>query len=403
MINSIFQHLLDNNAILQPIITVIAIIITATIFRVVFKYGLLRFIKLLVSKQSPELLTRIESVKIFNLISIFAPITVIYLGVKHFLDIGNIKLESLLLNLILIWLIMTFFLFINAVISFILTEFSRRTIVSTALVRTFNQLIKIVLFVTGSISVVSILINKSPVVIFSSLGALTAILLLVFKDSILGFVASIQVSLLKIVKEGDWIEMPKYNADGTILDINISSIRVQNWDKTITTIPTYALVSEPVKNWQGMESSNCRRIKRKIHLDIKSIQFCDDELLEKCRKINHLNQYLNESLVEISNNNKVKKNNDEQINIRALTNIGLFRNYLNTYIKEHPKINNQATILIRQLQSNEYGVPIEVYCFTSTTDWIEYEAIQSDIFDHIFSILDTFKLRPYQLPVKLAK
>ena len=402
MISSIIQHVIDNNVILKPIITIIAILCFATIFRFIFKYGLLKFIKLLVSKQSPELLTRIESVKIFNLVSIFAPITIIYLGVKYFLEIGNPKLETLLLNLILIWLIVMFFLLINAVISFSLTEFSRRTIVSSALIRTFNQLIKIVLFVTGAISVVSILINKSPVVIFSSLGALTAILLLVFKDSILGFVASIQVSLLNIVKEGDWIEMPKYNADGTILDINISSIRVQNWDKTITTIPTYALVSEPVKNWQGMEASNCRRIKRKIHIDIKSIKFCDEDMLDKCRRINHLSDYLNDSLAEISSNNKIKKNNDEQINIRALTNIGLFRNYLNVYIKEHPKINKTATILIRQLQSNEYGVPIEIYCFTATTDWIEYEAIQSDIFDHIFSILETFNLKAYQLPVKLA-
>lgn len=397
MINQIFQFFLNNSLILRPILVFFCILIASIIFKNIFKYGLVRFIKLIVSKQSPELLTRIEALQLFNLISLFAPITVVYIGIKYFLVIGNEKIETFLLNIVLIALIILFLRFINAFISFILTEFSRLTSISTALIRTVNQLIKISLFITGAISVVSILINKSPVVILSSLGALTAILLLVFKDSILGFVASIQVSLLRIVKEGDWIEMPKFNADGTILDINISSIRVQNWDKTITTIPTYALVSEPVKNWQGMEASNCRRIKRKVLIDIKSIQFCDDELINRCRKINLLKNYLSKSILEITKHNEQLVNNDEIVNTRSLTNIGLFREYLNEYIKNHPKISQTATILIRQLESNEYGIPIEIYCFTSTTDWVEYEAIQSDIFDHIFSILPIFNLKAFQL------
>ncbi len=379
----------------------IGIIVVSIAFYIAMKFLLFRLIKAIISKQSPIIIQSMESEKIFQRAALFAPLMIIYIGVKYFLVMEHAKnVHELLINLILIGLIIVIFQFVNSLLSFIINELTRLNTINTALTRTIHQVIKIGLVVAGLISTISILLNKSPVVILSSLGALTAIILLVFKDSILGFVASVQVTLLGIVKEGDWIEMPKYHADGNILDINISSIRVQNWDKTITTIPTYALVSEPVKNWKGMELSNARRIKRSILIDINSIKFCDDALLNNMKSVNILSEHLSELHQEIQVFNDAQTNNHQPLNTRALTNMGLFRQYFVNYLKNHSKINQSATILVRQLQSSETGVPLEIYCFTSTTDWIEYEDIQSDIFDHMFAIIGFFDLKVIQSPLK---
>ncbi|MGA0242112.1 MAG: mechanosensitive ion channel family protein, partial [Candidatus Marinamargulisbacteria bacterium] len=238
--------------------------------------------------------------------------------------------------------------------------------------------------------------NKSPVVILSSLGALTAVFLLVFKDTILGFVASIQVTLLGHVKVGDWIEMPQFNANGTVLDINISSIRVQNWDKTITTIPTYALVSEPVKNWRGMTEARARRIRRSLWIDLTSIRFLTADELDAMKQVNHLQDYLTPALADIDQFNAAQVNNAHALNTRKLTNIGLFRQYLYAYLRDHPAINQSTTLLVRQQQSSPTGVPLQIYCFTNTTRWVAHEDIQSDIFDYILASVPLFGLRVFQ-------
>ncbi len=391
----------------SPLMLMLGIIVTITISVVLFhylvKWILFRFMKTIIQKQSPDMWKSLESFKVLNSAALILPLIIAYVGVKNFITLNNQQnLHELIQNLIFIGLIIGFIQFINRILSFTLVEINRKYALNTALIRTAQQVIKIILFITGIISIISILINKSPVVILSSLGALTAILVLVFRDTILGLVASIQVTLLGIVKEGDWIEMPKYNADGNILDINISSIRVQNWDKTITTIPTYALVSEPVKNWKGMELSNSRRIKRSIHLDINSIKFCDEALLKNMRYVNYLSDYVEEAISEINTFNDRQPNKHYPMNTRALTNIGLLRQYLYKYLENHQKINQKAIILVRQLQSDETGVPLEIYCFANTTNWVSYENIQSDIFDHIFSIIAFFELKIIQTPIKLG-
>ena len=394
---------LSESPLVALFIYVAAILILSVFFHYLIKLLLFRIVKIIISKQAPTIWKSMESFKLFNKSALFFPLILTYIGVKYFLIIEHPNnVNELILNVIIIGLIIVFIQFINSLLSFILIELIRKYDLNTALVRTIHQVFKIILVIAAVISIISILINRSPVVILSSLGALTAIIVLIFKDTILGFVASLQVTLLGIVKEGDWIEMPKFNADGNILDINISSIRVQNWDKTITTIPTYALVSEPVKNWKGMELSNSRRIKRSIHIDITSVKFCSDVLLNNMKTVNYLSNYLETSIDEIQSHNKSQENPHQPLNIRSLTNLGLFREYMYKYLENNLNINQQRIILVRQLQSDETGIPIEIYCFANTTNWIKYENIQSDIFDHIFAVLHLFELKVIQTPIKLS-
>jgi miniconductance mechanosensitive channel len=320
------------------------------------------------------------------------------------LDALNQFALNIITNALNVALVALVLLLLNAVISLILNRISSKFLIGgKTLIRTLHQVIKILLSITGLIIIFSIILNKSPVVILSSLGALTAIFLLVFKDSILGFVASIQVTLMGNVKVGDWIEMPKFNADGNVIDISISSIKVQNWDKTITTIPTYSLISEPVKNWQGMEEARARRICRNILIDVTSISFLSAEQIQKLHKVNHLRAYFDRALEELKSYNESQQNNTEELNIRRLTNIGLLRNYLYHYLQAHPNINQNCTILVRQKQHEANGLPLQIYCFTNTTNWVEYENIQSDIFDHIFASIESFGLKVYQYNTTVPK
>lgn len=233
----------------------------------------------------------------------------------------------------------------------------------------------------------------------SLLGGLTAVLLLVFKDMILGLVAGIQLSSNNMIARGDWIEMPNYGADGDVIDITLTTVMVQNWDKTITTIPTYALISDSFKNWKGMQESGGRRIKRAVNIDINSIRFVDDELLSKLRKVELLKDYLQDKLQEIDKYNQEHAvDTSLLINGRKITNIGTFRAYLIAYLRRHPLINKEMTFLVRQLRPTECGLPIEVYVFSNDKVWANYEAIQADIFDHIFAVVPEFGLRVFQNP-----
>lgn len=266
-------------------------------------------------------------------------------------------------------------------------------------VRGLIQTIKLISSVLVGLLAISILIGKSPLILFSGLGALSAVLLLVFKDPILGLVAGIQLSANQMLSVGDWLEMPKYGADGDVIDIALTTVKVQNWDKTITTIPTYALISDSFKNWRGMSDSGGRRIKRSVLIDTSSIRFLDEELLQHLKKADLLDSYLEEKTQAIKNANKDKQlDMSIRINGRRLTNIGTFRGYLASYLKMHPHIHQNMTLMVRQLQPSSEGLPIEIYAFTDTTNWSRYEGIQSDIFDHIFAVLPEFGLRAHEAP-----
>ena len=263
----------------------------------------------------------------------------------------------------------------------------------------FTQVAKLFLYGAAVIVALSVVIGESPALLLSGLGAMTAVLMLIFKDPILGFVGGIQLSVNQMVMRGDWIEMPKYGADGDVLEVALTTVKVQNFDKTITTIPTYALISESFKNWRGMSESEGRRIKRAIHIDIDSIKFCDDAMRERLSAIHYMADYLDAKRREIADwNAKYASALATALHPRRLTNIGTFRAYVVAYLRHHPKIHQHMTFLVRQLAPTEYGLPIEIYVFSTDQNWVNYEGIQSDIFDHLLAVLPEFELRAYQVP-----
>lgn len=266
--------------------------------------------------------------------------------------------------------------------------------------KSFIQAAKLVINLVGCIFILSAVLGKSPLVFFSGLGAITAILLLIFKDAILGLVAGFQLSVNNMVMVGDWIEMPGRGADGDVIDVSLTTVKVQNWDKTITTIPTYSLISDSFKNWRGMSESGGRRIKRSLNIDLRTIQFADETLLERFKGIRILRPYLDEKLDDIQKYNaNVEDNLSELINGRRLTNVGTFRAYCVAYLRNHPKIHQSGmTLLVRQLAPTEKGLPIELYAFSNDTAWANFEDIQGDIFDHLLSILPEFQLSAFQQP-----
>lgn len=265
--------------------------------------------------------------------------------------------------------------------------------------RGYTDAAKIITYTVGAIFLVSIFTGKSPWGILSVLGGLTAVLLLVFKDVILGFVASVQLTATDMVRIGDWVQMDQYGADGDVIDISIHSVRVQNWDKTITTIPPYALVSNAVKNWRGMSESGGRRIKRAINIDLQSICFCDDPMLARLSEIDLIRDYINTKQKEIVEINSQRDSpGASPINSRQQTNIGIFRAYVIAYLRQNPHIHKHMTFLVRQLAPTDRGLPLEIYAFCRDKAWASYEAIQADIFDHLLAAVPYFGLRVFQQP-----
>ena len=264
---------------------------------------------------------------------------------------------------------------------------------------TFAQVAKLALYGVAFIVALSVIIGESPALLLSGLTAMGAISMLVFKDSILGFVAGIQLSANKMVSRGDWIEMPKYGADGDVLEVALTTVKIQNFDKTITTVPTHALITESFKNWRGMAESGGRRIKRSINIDISSIRFCDDAMLERLSRIHYMADYLEEKRQEIEAWNAGHEGEPAtSLHPRRLTNIGTFRAYIVAYLRHHPKIHPDMTFLVRQLAPTVHGLPIELYVFSTDQNWVNYEGIQGDIFDHLLAVMSQFDLRVYQIP-----
>jgi len=266
-------------------------------------------------------------------------------------------------------------------------------------VRSYVQVVKILLWITVAIVALAFLMGREPWAFLGGLGALTAVLLLVFKDSILGLVASIQIAALDLVRPGDWIEMPKFGADGDVLDLSLTTVKVQNWDKTITSIPTYALVSDSFKNWRGMSESGGRRIKRSIAIDVNSVRFMDAELLQRIGKVQKINGYLEAKVAEVERWNQDNGVDPESpANGRRLTNLGTFRAYLEQWLQAQPLVHEGMTFLVRQLPPSGQGIPLQLYFFSKEQRWAHYEAFQADVFDHILAVLPEFGLRAFQEP-----
>ncbi len=335
--------------------------------------------------------------KVFNRLAHLAPAWIVYASLQYIFDAPD--LVRILGNFTQAYMVLVVLLVIDAVINALHEIYHKLPISQGRNIKGYVQVVKIIFYAAAVIMIISIFSGKAPSLLLGGLGAMAAVLILVFKDTILGFVASIQLSANKMVNVGDWISMPKYNADGDVIDISLNTVKVQNWDKTIATIPTYALVSESFNNWKGMEESGGRRIKRSINIDMNSVGFLDAEQVEKFRKYYLLTDYINRKEKEISEFNKSLKLEEDQVtNGRKMTNLGTFRKYLEEYLKQHPKIHQDMTFLVRHLQPSDKGLPIEIYVFSKDQAWANYEAIQADIFDHILAIIPEFGLRVFQNP-----
>jgi len=257
---------------------------------------------------------------------------------------------------------------------------------------------KIVVYLIAGLVIISIIISKRPMYVITGLSAAAAVFMLVFKDPILGFAAGIQLASNKLLKIGDWITMPSHGADGTVIDITLTTVRVQNFDNTIISVPAYDLISKPFQNWSGMVQSGARRIKRAIDIDVETIKFLDEDLLNRLSKIELLKDYLKNKVQEVRAFNEKYDTKASKLNGRHLTNIGTFRKYAEAYLQSLPTVDHRQTCMVRQLGPGPTGLPLEIYCFTSTTDWLKYEAIQCDIFDHLYSVMQEFELCPFQQP-----
>jgi len=326
------------------------------------------------------------------------PAVVLMIGVKLVPGLPA-SVVTIVGNVASAFIVLTIVLALSAALSIAETIWNRRPDAKEKPIKGYVQVVKIGLFIVGGILAVGALVDRSPLILLSGLGAMAAVLLLVFQDTLLSLVASIQISSSNMIKLGDWIEMPQLNADGDVVEIALHTVKVQNWDKTITTIPTRKLISESFKNWRGMTEAGGRRLKRAIYLDQTSIRFLRDEEIARLSEIRVLRDYLTGRLTEIDAWNKVHAaGSGNPVNLRHVTNIGTFRAYVQYYLQNHPGIHKGMTLLVRQLAPSPEGLPLEIYCFTASTAWVDYETIQSDLFDHLYAVLPEFGLRAFQNP-----
>ncbi|MFQ5542935.1 MAG: mechanosensitive ion channel family protein [Nitrospiria bacterium] len=336
--------------------------------------------------------------RVFDRLSHLAPAIILILFTPMALE-GYEQLIFFITNVLYTYMVIIGMMTIDGLLNGSMAIYRTFNISKEIPIKAFVQVLKIVLYFLGTVFIVSIILNKTPLYLLSGLGALTAIFMLIFKDAILGFVAGIQLTANKMVSPGDWIEMPKYGADGDVIEVALTTVKIQNFDKTVTTIPTYALISESFKNWRSMSESGGRRIKRAIHIDLSSIQFCTEEMLERFTKIQYISNYIDSKKRELPEHNKRHQVDDaSQVNGRRMTNIGTLRAYTLAYLKNHPQIHPEMTLLVRQLAPTEHGLPIEIYVFCKDTVWGNYEAIQADIFDHLLSVIPEFDLKVFQGP-----
>ena len=295
-------------------------------------------------------------------------------------------------------LIVVFIAFaISGALSYVNELYARRPEAKNRPIKGYVQVVKIAVYCGALILAIATLMDRSPLLLLSGLGAMAAVLLLVFKDTILSLVASVQIATNDMLRVGDWIEMPSMSADGDVIDIALHTVKVQNFDKTITTIPTYKIITDSYRNWRGMKEAGGRRIKRAIHIDQTGIRFMSDEESVDVRRFRILADYLEGKQAELAQWN-AKNAANSPVNARRLTNMGTFRAYVGAYLQRHPHVRSDMTVMVRQLPPEPEGLPLEIYCFTDTTEWSEYEAIQSDIFDHLIAILPEFGLQLYQQP-----
>ncbi len=377
---------------LTNIILIVGIALLSILANYIAKKVVLTIITRIIQNNRYEWDNIILEHKVFRKLSHFVPAIIIYYFSSTFP-----AYQQLIVTGVWTYMIIVGTLVISSFLNAVNDIYRTYEISKARPIRGYIQVVKIIVFVISGILLIANLIGESPLILLSGIGALSAVTMLVFKDSLLGLVAGVQLSSNDMVRVGDWIEMPKYGADGDIIDISLNTVKVQNWDKTIVTIPSYALISDSFKNWRGMQNAGGRRIKRSIFIDTSSITFCSEEWIAKFKSIHYLSEYILDKVREIEAHN-ADLDTSNRVNGRALTNIGVFRMYIQHYLQQHPMIHKDMTIMVRQLSPGETGLPIEIYAFTNDIRWSVYEGIQSDIFDHILAVVPEFGLRVFQKP-----
>ncbi len=370
----------------------------AILANIITKHLIVGVIRKLIAKTATSRDDILARRKVFSRLSHLAPALVIYALGPQFLD-GFPAVIDGITTFSLVYLTIICVLFIDGLMNAGEEIYRTYKISRTFPIKSFVQVAKLILYFLGFVAVLSLIMGESPTIFFAGFGALTAVLMLVFKDPILGFVAGIQLSANKMVAVGDWIEMPSYGVDGDIIEIALTTVKLRNFDKTITTIPTQSLINDSFKNWRGMQETGGRRIKRSVFIDMSSIKFCDVGMLKRFSKIQFIADYIAEKEKELAAfNAEAGADTTTLVNGRRMTNVGTFRAYTEAYLRKHPKISKDLTLLVRQLQPTDHGLPIEIYVFTNVTNWLEYEAIMADIFDHILAAAPEFELGIYQNP-----
>ncbi|MCK5807671.1 mechanosensitive ion channel [bacterium] len=373
---------------------VLLILFSAFIAFYIFKIAIKMIFNPLIKKSKNKWDDFLVKRHFFHRLSLVVPAIVFYLYAPLFPSI-----EIMIRRIALSWSVLIVPIALSTVLMSLNDGYERLTISKSKPIKGVLQIVVILSYLAAIIVIVSIVINKSPVVILSGIGAMTAVLMLVFKDTLLSFVAGLQISSNNTIRKGDWIVMPQYGADGNVIDISLHSIQIQNWDKTITTIPTHKLLDESFINWRGMEESGGRRISRNININTNSVRFLTQKELQELGRIALIKDYINEKMSEIIMDNDTRNIDlGHEINGRQLTNIGTFRAYVYNYLHARSDIHKEMTLLVRQLQSKEHGIPLQVYAFTTITEWGEYENIQSDIFDHLIATAPHFHLSLFQNP-----
>ena len=386
------------HSVLPPGLCLLVLFAAAISVNFVVKQVLIRAVRVVAKRSSATWDDAFVAHNVFGRLVQIVPAQIVFVGVQFVPGLPE-RGAQLIQNVATGYMVLMLTMALTATLSAANTIYSGSMVAKERPIKGFVQLVQIIVWVSGGVIIVATVLDRSPLLLLSGFGAMTAILLLVFKDTILSLVASVQLTAQDMVHVGDWIEMPQFGADGDVVDVQLHTVKVQNWDKTITTIPTHRLITDSFKNWRGMSQSGARRIKRTIFIDVSSIRFQTRDEVNQFTRFALLKAYVKDKEAELVDYNAgLAGEVDAQVNKRRLTNVGTFRAYAYNYLKNHPRIHKGMTLMVRQLSPGPEGLPLEIYCFTNTTDWIEYEDIQSDVFDHLLAIVPEFGLRLYQNP-----
>ncbi|MDD6211469.1 MAG: mechanosensitive ion channel [Bacteroidales bacterium] len=383
---------------LDQFIYIILILLIAVLMGRLIRFVILFFSNKLLKAKNLRTLNILVEQKAFHRISRLIP-PIIVIALLPFALQDTPKLLSLIEKFCWIYIVVVFIMSSNSFLSALLVVFSRNSELRDRPMKGLVQIIQVLLVSLAVIVIVAILLNKSPANLITGLGAFAAVLMLVFRDSILGFVAGVLLSQNDMIRHGDWIVVPGSDVDGVVIDITLNTVKVQNFDNTIVTVPPYSLVSQPFQNWRGMSESGGRRIMRSYTIDLNTVQFCTPEMLEDFKQIDLLHDYITEKQAQQQEGKEVNTENPAGlVNGTIETNLGLFRAYMTLYLRQHPSVNQDLTLMVRTLAPSDNGLPLQVYCFSANKVWISYESIQAEIMEHFAAIMPRFGLYPFQNP-----